>query len=157
MGQLPILIVDDDEALLCALAEFLRVEGYLAQPAINGDVALILLQQGIPFGLLISDVILPGVLDGFTLARRARLFYPGIPIIYTTGHPGVAHVRARGAPFGEILAKPYRAETLLRTVSAVLQNRLEPAVRVTSNAGRSHTDRAGGYPAPVCPVRSAHV
>jgi CheY-like chemotaxis protein len=135
MGQLPILVVDDEEAILRALTEFLWTEGYLSAAAISGDVALILLQQGIPFGLLITDVILPGVLDGFTLARRARLFYPGIPIIYTTGHPEVAHVLARGAPFGEILAKPYSVETLLRTVSTVLQDRHEPAVRVISSSG----------------------
>jgi DNA-binding response OmpR family regulator len=150
MGQSPILVVDDNQALLNALAEALREEGYMAQSAISGDVALILLQQGIPFGLLISDVVLPGVLDGFTLARRARLFYPGIPIIYTTGHPEVAHIRARGAPFGEILAKPCRVETLLRTVSAVLQHRHEPALRVTSSANGPHI---GGSPPPACPVR----
>jgi DNA-binding response OmpR family regulator len=151
LGELPVLVVDDDEALLGALTEFLRAEGYLAQPASSGDVALILLQQGIQFGLLISDVVLPGFLDGFTLARRVRLLYPSIPIIYTTGHPEVAHVRGRGAPFGEILTKPYRVETLLRIISAVLQDRHE-LWRMTSNSsGLPHRPR--GELGSVAPLR----
>jgi DNA-binding NtrC family response regulator len=125
MGQSHVLLVDDDQALLSALAETLRAEGYLAQPAISGDVALVLLQQRVPFQLLITDVVLPGLLDGFALARRAREFCPSISVIYTTGHPHVAHVRAHGAPYGEILAKPYRAHTLLTIVSMALGERHE--------------------------------
>jgi CheY-like chemotaxis protein len=124
MSQLPILLVDDNEDLLNQLTEVLREEGYLAQPATSGDIALVLLQQGIPFRLLVTDVVLPGVLDGFTLARRARLFLPNIPIIYATAHPDVAHVRARGAPFGEILSKPYRIEAMLRAISVALRSRV---------------------------------
>jgi len=121
MSRLPILVVDDNEALLNELTEALRGEGYLAQPAISGDIALVILQQRIPFRLLVTDVVLPGVLDGFTLARRAKLFFPNIPIIYTTGHPDVAHIRARGAPYGEILPKPYRMAAMLRAISAALR------------------------------------
>src|SRR5258706_9700380 len=120
MDQSQILLVDDDEALLAALTHFLRTEGYLAQPANSGDVALVLLQQWVPFRLLITDVVLPGLLDGFALARRAREFRPSIPVIYTTGHPQVAQIRAQGAPFGEVLVKPSRVETLLVAVSTAL-------------------------------------
>jgi CheY-like chemotaxis protein len=134
MSHLPILLVDDNEALLNELTEVLREEGYLAQPATSGDIALVLLQQGIPFRLLVTDVVLPGVLDGFTLARRARLFSPNIPIIYTTGHTDVAHVRARGAPFGEILSKPYRIEAMLRAISAALRISLPQTERKRSPA-----------------------
>ena len=134
MSHLPILLVDDNEALLSELTEVLREEGYLAQPATSGDIALVLLQQGIPFRLLVTDVVLPGVLDGFTLARRARLFSPNIPIIYATGHPDVAHVRARGAPFGEILSKPYRIEAMLRAISAALRISLPQTERKRSPA-----------------------
>src|SRR5258708_37260226 len=103
MGQSQVLLVEDDEPLLRALTETLRTEGYLAQPATSGDVALVLLQQRVPFRLLITDVVLPGLLDGFALARRAREFRPSIPVIYTTGHPQVAQIRAQGSPFAEVL------------------------------------------------------
>src|ERR1700681_1437094 len=121
MSQSRVLLVDDEKAFLEPVTETLRAEGYQTQAAVSGDVALVLLQQGVPFQLLITDVVLPGLLDGFALARHAREFCPGIPIIYTTGHPQVAHVRAHGAPYGELLGKPYRVETLLKTVSAALR------------------------------------
>ena len=120
MSQSQILLVEDDQALLGALTDTLRAEGYLTQPAINGDVALILLQQRVPFRLLITDIVLPGVVDGFALARRAREFRPGIPIIYTTGYAQVAHIRAQGAPYGKMLVKPWKAETMLRAISTAL-------------------------------------
>jgi DNA-binding NtrC family response regulator len=123
MGQSQVLLVDDDQALLRALTETLRAEGYQTQPALSGDVALVLLQQSVPFRLLITDVVLPGLLDGFALARRAREFRPGIPIIYTTGYPHVAHIRAHGAPYGEILEKPWKVEALLMTVATALGER----------------------------------
>ena len=125
MGQSQVLLVDDDEALLGALTEFLRAEGYQAQPANSGDVALVLLQQRVPFRLLITDIVLPGLLDGFALARRAREFCPSIPVVYTTGHLQVAHIRAHGAPYGEILVKPWKVETLLMAVSTALGERYE--------------------------------
>src|ERR1700680_1995669 len=134
MGQSQVLVVDDDEALLGALTEFLQAEGYRAQPASSGDVALVLLQQRVPFRLLITDIVLPGVLDGFALARRARLFYPSIPVIYTTGHPQVARVRAHGAPYGDLLMKPWKVETLLMTISTALKERYESGVSWSPSA-----------------------
>jgi len=138
MAQSQVLLVDDDEALLSALADFLRTEGYQAQPARSGDVALILLQQRVRFQLLITDIVLPGLLDGFALARRARLFCPSIPIIYTTGYMPVAHIRAHGAPFGEMLVKPYRAETLLIAISRVLSHGSDWYVNSSSGGHRGN-------------------
>jgi CheY-like chemotaxis protein len=120
MGQSWVLLVDDDQPLLGVLTETLRAEGYLTQPAISGDVALSLLQQRVPFQLLITDIFLPGQLDGFALARRAREFRPGIPIIYSTGYPQVAHIRAPSAPSGKILVKPWKLETMLTAISTTL-------------------------------------
>src|SRR5260221_8350066 len=110
MSQSQILLVDDNQSLLDSLTDTLRAEGYVTQPAISGDVALVLLQQRVRFGLLITDIFLPGELDGFALARRARELCPGIPIICSTGYPQVAHIRAHGAPYGEILEKPWRLD-----------------------------------------------
>ncbi len=122
MGHPEILLVDDEEDVLCIAAEILRQAGYRLQTAINGDVALIMLQQGLPFRLLVTDIVLPGLLDGFALARRARELCPGIPIIYMTAYLPVAHIRGRGAPYGETLAKPWRAEALLALVASLLED-----------------------------------
>lgn len=120
MAQSRVLLVDDDKTLLRSFTETLHAEGYLAQPAVSGDVALVMLQQGVPFELLITDIVLPGVLDGFALARHAREFCPGIPIIYSTGYVPVAHIRRPGAPYGEMLVKPWKFEAMLTAVSTAL-------------------------------------
>jgi DNA-binding NtrC family response regulator len=123
MGRSQVLLVDDNQGLLDALTDTLRAEGYLAQPAISGDVALALLRQRVPFDLLITDIFLPGLLDGFALARWAKEFRPGIPIIYSTGYPQVAHIRAHNAPYGEILEKPWKLEAMLTAISTALRPR----------------------------------
>src|SRR5258708_845447 len=120
MGQTQVLLVDDNEGLLGALSRTIGAEGYLAQTAISGDDALVLLQQRMPFDLLITDIFMPGLLDGFALARRAREFRHGIPIIYSTGYPQVAHICAYNAPYGEILAKPWTLDAMLAAISTAL-------------------------------------
>jgi DNA-binding NtrC family response regulator len=120
MGQSQVLLVDDDQPLLGVPTEAFRAEGYLALPAIGGDVARVLLQQQVPFRPLIADIFLPGLLDGVALARRAREFCPGIAIIYSTGYPQVAHIRAQSAPYGEMRVTPGKADAMLTAVSSAL-------------------------------------
>jgi DNA-binding NtrC family response regulator len=120
MGQSQVLLVEDNQGVLQSVTEALRAEGYLVQPANSSDVALVLLEQHVPFRLLVTDIVLPGVLDGFALARRAKEVCPGIRIIYSTGYAEVAHVRASGAPYGETLIKPWSIDTMLSAISTAL-------------------------------------
>ena len=124
MPEPEILFVDDERDILDIGVMALREAGYAVQPALNGDIALVLIEQGLPFRLLITDVVMPGLLDGFALARRARAVDPGLPIIYTTGFARVANLRSPGAPHGDTLPKPWRPSELLKLVHAVLR---EPA------------------------------
>lgn len=124
MREPEILLVDDERDILEIGVTALREAGYTVQPAQNGDIALVLIEQGLPFRLLITDVVMPGELDGYALARRARERDPSLPIIYTTGFARVASVRAPGAPYGDTLQKPWRTSELLKLVASVLR---EPA------------------------------
>lgn len=118
-----ILFVDDERDILELGALALREAGYGVQPAANGDIALVLMEQGLAFRLLVTDVVMPGVLDGYALARRAREIDAALPIIYMTGFSHVAQIRSPGAPMGEILQKPWRPSELLRLVASVLRER----------------------------------
>jgi DNA-binding response OmpR family regulator len=124
MSSPEILLVDDERDILEIGVLALREAGYDVQPAANGDIALVLMEQGLGFRLLITDVVMPGVLDGYALARRAREILPNLPIIYMTGFSHVALIRSPGAPAGDVLGKPWRPRELLRLVDAVLR---EPA------------------------------
>ena len=122
MDHPDILLVDDDQHVLHVTTEILRQAGYRIQSVMSADIALVLLREGLPFRLLITDVVLPGMLDGYALARMARDLSPGIPIIYLTGYPPVAEVRGRGAPHGKTLVKPVRAEDLCKAVDLSLKS-----------------------------------
>jgi DNA-binding NtrC family response regulator len=118
MAYADILFVEDDPASLEIAIEMLREASYEVVPAVNADIALILLEEGLPFRLLITDIVLPGRLDGFALARRAKEILPKLEIVYATGFPVVAGVRSRGAPWGRTLLKPYGRDDLVNTVEA---------------------------------------
>ena len=130
MGKAEILFVEDDASILEIAVEMLREARYEVVPAVNADIGLILLEQNLPFRLLITDIVLPGRLDGFALARRAREILPRIEIIYATGFPGVANVRSRGAPWGRMLLKPFGRDDLIKAVEEAL---LAPALPTASS------------------------
>src|SRR5260370_13179668 len=88
--------------------------------AVNADIALILLEQGLPFRLLITDVVLPGRLDGFALARRAKELRPKIEIIYETAFPVVAGIKSRRAPRGRTVLQTLRRDDLLQNLEFLL-------------------------------------
>ena len=115
-----ILLVDDERDILELGLLALREAGYEVQPASNGDIALVLMEQGLGFRLLITDVVMPGVLDGYALARRAREIDPDLRILYTTGFSHVAAIRSPGAPKGDVLLKPWKPSDLLRAVGMVM-------------------------------------
>lgn len=115
-----VLLVDDEEEILNLGVSALRNAGYTVQQAISGDVAYILIQQGLLFDLLITDIMMPGLLDGFALAQKVRELIPDLPIIYSTGFVKAASIRSLGAPDGQILIKPWLRSDLLGAVSSAI-------------------------------------
>lgn len=116
-----ILIVDDEPDILEFACDLIRAEGHNFLSAANADIALIILQQpAITFDLLITDITMPGTLDGVALAIEASRIIPNLPIIYMTGYGGIADARSRGAPPGALLSKPWRREQFLQALDAAL-------------------------------------
>jgi CheY-like chemotaxis protein len=122
-----ILLVDDEADILDLGALALNKAGYSVQAAISGDVAFILIEQGLRFDLLITDVVMPGLLDGFALARKARRIIPDLPIVYATGFMRGAALRNSGVPDGQLLIKPWRRAELLQAVGAALSEAAQPS------------------------------
>ena len=123
MTQTNILLVDDNEDALAIGALMLEEAGYNVVPSPDSDIALVLLQESVPFELLVTDIILPGRLDGFGLAHEARCFLPQIAVLYTTGFADVARIRSRGNVYGDVLSKPFKGDALLRAVRIALRAR----------------------------------
>jgi CheY-like chemotaxis protein len=83
MGQIQLLITDDDPATREMMGAFFREKGYFVFFAENGEEALHLLGEE-KIDLVISDYQMPGM-DGRELVRRINNFHPSLPIILITG------------------------------------------------------------------------
>lgn len=116
-----ILVVEDEFLIRLMLAEELTESGFAVCEAENGDRASALIAaQPDAFTLLVTDVHMPGKLDGIEVARLLREHRPDIPIIYTTGRPDV--IDALG-PLGEqevLIPKPFAPSELLAVVRRLL-------------------------------------
>jgi CheY-like chemotaxis protein len=72
-GSADILVVDDDEAFCYTAGKVLREAGYRVLLAPDHRLALQILESPQPLDLLITDVVMPGHVNGFALARMARM------------------------------------------------------------------------------------
>lgn len=103
-----ILAVEDDPLLRESVAEQIVTLGYAVD--IVGDVASALrkLEEGRRYDLVFSDIVMPGGLSGFDLARTVRERWPGLPVLLTTGYSDEERLSGgRPGPDFPVLRKPY--------------------------------------------------
>ncbi len=114
-----ILVVEDDDDVREFAVHVLRDRGYDVLEAVNGGVALVLLEQNLPIDLLFTDIVMPGEPDGVALAERAKQLRPGLRVLYTTGFAG-SYRFDRHVVHGKVLGKPYRSRQLTSEVEELL-------------------------------------
>ena len=121
-----VLVVEDDAMVRSALAETLRDLRYRVVEAADADAALALLDGGTKVDAVLSDVMLPGGMDGVALAQAARVHLPGAPVILATGHAGALDGRALPPGVG-VLRKPLSRNAIAAALRAALAG-IEEAV-----------------------------
>ncbi|MDJ0391626.1 PAS domain S-box protein [Roseomonas sp. E05] len=114
-GGATVLLVDDEEAVRGTAAERLRELGYRVLEVADGPAALDLLDGGAQADLLITDVGLPGGMNGRQVAEAVRERVPGLPVMFITGYAGTAL-----PPGAEVIGKPFELDTLARRAQALL-------------------------------------
>lgn len=112
-----VLIVEDELLIRYMLSDFLREAGYQVIEACDADEALILIGTTVP-DLIISDVRMPGSIDGLGLLAAVRKAHPILPVIITSGHLQPTLALADGAT--KFLAKPYMLEDVVQAVQSEL-------------------------------------
>ena len=80
-----VLVVEDEFLIRLTLVEALSDDGFEVLEAETGDDALQILQADPAICLLLTDIQMPGSLNGRTLALKARESLPNLPIIFMTG------------------------------------------------------------------------
>jgi DNA-binding NtrC family response regulator len=117
-----VLVVEDEILLRFALAEDLRNAGFHVIEAATGDEALSILHSGAPVDVMVSDVRMPGTLDGLALARTVRERFPSAKIISMSGHH-LPRAEAEHALDG-FFEKPFPHEKLIAHIKLILK--MEP-------------------------------
>lgn len=124
-----ILIVDDDAGQRSLLDSFLRGQGFSTQTAASGEEALKLLKES-DFGLMISDVRMPGI-SGLETLRRARAEKLTLPILLVTAYADIKDaVSAMRDGAVNYLSKPIDLDELLATVQRSVGIRQGPTLRL---------------------------
>lgn len=110
-----LLVAEDDIFIRAMTAEFLRDSGFVVVEAGNAQEALDIFNSGADIDLLLSDVKMPGVMDGRDLARHVRENWPATKVILTSGYSDEL-LDADDSVLGAVLAKPYRPLSVLAAV-----------------------------------------
>ncbi len=117
-----VLIAEDEEEVMLILQHILEDAGYAVTTAQNGDEALEVFKSSGRFDLLLTDVVMPGKLQGPALAKAIRSVDPDIPCIFLSGYASEATVHGNGLKPSDIrLMKPVSRLDLLNAVSKALE------------------------------------
>jgi CheY-like chemotaxis protein len=116
-----ILAVEDNVGLRAVLVRQLTTAGYRVLEAENARVALDIVESELAIDLLLTDIVMPGGMNGHELARRASGLRPKLKILLTSGFSDRTTGDVSVALTTPMLRKPYRREALLRTVHETLK------------------------------------
>ncbi len=120
-GRLPppaILIVEDDQLLKLLTVDIVEEAGFVALHADDADEAVAILECRPDIVLLLTDVNMPGSMDGLKLAHAVRNRWPPIKIIIVSGK---IQLSERDLPAdSRFFSKPYLAETMISEIRSLL-------------------------------------
>jgi len=93
----------------------------------SGEEALLTIARDPTIGLLITDIMMPGRVDGWRLAESSKALRRGLKVIYITAVPSVIPRPGQGPGLGPLVPKPCTPEQLTLSVRRVLE--LSPGPR----------------------------
>ncbi len=121
VGNEEILVVEDSDDMRALTVALLQGLGYTVFSAGQGPHALPLLDQNRGIALLLTDISLPGGMNGRMLADRARLIRPDLRVLYMSGYSRETLLhQGRLEPGIRLLQKPFHKDELATQVRAVL-------------------------------------
>ena len=120
MTSVRVLLVEDELLIRLAAAEALHEDGFEVIEAEDGAQAVGLIDGPDGFDLLLTDVQMPGPIDGIQVAIHARQRHPRIPVIVVSAQPSNARRLDGLGPHRTFVDKPYELQALLATLRTLL-------------------------------------
>ena len=123
-GKESILVVEDDEDVRIMAVQMLEGLGYKVRSAENGEAALHALGNDLAVDLLLTDVILPGSMNGPDVADAARDIVDDIRVLFMSGYTQEAlSGRVEMGGSFDLITKPFSYQVLAKKVRTVLGHR----------------------------------
>jgi PAS domain S-box-containing protein len=117
-----VLIVDDEPTVRMLVIDVLEDLGFTVLEAGDGAAGLRILQSGTTVDLLVSDVGLPGGMNGRQLADAARTIQPDLKVLFITGYAENAIIGSgQLGPGMRVLTKPFVVETFAARVLEMIE------------------------------------
>lgn len=119
-----ILVAEDQSDVLEVLVQILTRAGYQVRATSSGDAAKAVFEADPGFDMLLTDIVMPGRLQGTMLARELREIQPDLPVAFMSGYANEATVHGNGLrPQDVRLMKPVQKRDLLRAIEGLLSTR----------------------------------
>jgi PAS domain S-box-containing protein len=144
-GTCAILLVEDNPEVADASMGLLEQLGCEVRCVADAEAALQALERDTTIDLVLSDIVMPGRMDGLALARAVREKYPGLQVLLATGYSEAAQGVDAEFP---ILRKPYQIGELSKAVATLMSERSErhDAKLVQFSPGRRGGGSSSGTP-----------
>ncbi len=136
-----VLLVDDEEEFVKALAERLKMRDLQSDMVYDGEQALDFVEKKEP-DVMVLDLKMPGI-DGIEVLKQVKKAYPGIEVIILTGH-GTEKDEERAKRLGafDYLEKPVNIDTLVERMKKAYRRRLENSAVAATYAEAGDFDTA---------------
>ena len=116
-GSEKVLIVDDEYELLEVTANYIEELGFQVLAASDGNLALRTLEKNPDIEYLLTDIVMPGGINGVALAKEVRKRLPHVKILYMSGFPSGVIADKSGIELdGPLITKPFSFEELVSAI-----------------------------------------
>lgn len=138
-----ILFAEDEKFLRELLTKQLQANGYVVAAVQSGDEALAVLLAGVGIDILLTDINMPGTLDGWALAERLRLTQPRLGVIYATNE---RQDPSRQLTDSEFVAKPYDLAAIIAAIHRITSDQADTPVPPPKKKGLTRPDVPDALP-----------
>lgn len=113
-----VLVVEDEPLVSMSLVDDLEAAGYAVLEALNAAEAIQTLEARADIALIITDIDMPGSMDGLMLAAAVSRRWPPVRIVVVSGH---RNVEITDIPDGSVFfSKPYSTKAIVGSMREML-------------------------------------